>query len=104
MKELKVKWSDIVEDEAIHLASSLESLKKLRLDCELFNEEGVRALSAAIEHMENPVKFVLKKIFGTYDNNVPSINLGIVNFQELRLFTTFLSQLFSSFEGFCFLW
>ena len=61
MKELKVKWSDIVEDEATHLASSLESLKELRLDCKLFNEKGVRALSAAIEHMENPVKFVSGK-------------------------------------------
>ena len=57
IKELDLKWNDIDEDEAIYLASSLQNLKELNLYGEKIEQQGIRALSAAIKHMENPVKF-----------------------------------------------
>ena len=56
IKELDLDWNDIDEDEAIYLASSLQNLKELNLYGEKIKPQGMRALSAAIKHMENPVK------------------------------------------------
>ena len=56
IKELDLKWNDIDEDEAIYLASSLQNLKELNLYDANIEPQGMRALSAAIKHMENPVK------------------------------------------------
>ena len=52
-----MRWNDIDEDEAIYLASSLQNLKRLILYGENIEPQGIRALSAAIKHMKNPVKF-----------------------------------------------
>ena len=54
--KLDLNWNDIDEDEAIYLSSSLQNLKELNLDGEKIKPQGMRALSAAIKHMENPVK------------------------------------------------
>ena len=51
-----LNWNDIDEDEAIYLASSLQNLKELNLYSAKIKPRGARALSAAIKHMENPVK------------------------------------------------
>ena len=58
IKELDLKWNDIDEDETIYLASSLQNLKELNLYGEKTEPQGMRALSAAIQRMENPVKFL----------------------------------------------
>ena len=55
--KLDPNWNNIDEDEAIYLASSLQNLKELDLYGENIEPQGIRALSAAIKHMENPVKF-----------------------------------------------
>ena len=57
IKELDLRWNDIDEDEAIYLASSLQNLKELNLYRAKIEPQGMRALSAAIKHMENPVNF-----------------------------------------------
>ena len=57
IKKLDLKWNDIKEDEAIYLASSLQNLKELNFLNKKIQSQGIRALSAAIKHMENPVNF-----------------------------------------------
>ena len=54
--KLDLNWNDIDEDEAIYLASSLQNLKELSLRKNTSEPQGMRALSASIKHMENPVK------------------------------------------------
>ena len=54
--KLDLNWNDIDEDEAIYLASSLQNLKELNLYRAKIKPQGAKALSAAIKHMENPVK------------------------------------------------
>ena len=57
IKKLDLKWNNIDEDEAIYLASSLQNLNELNLCGANIEPQGIRALSAAIKHMENPVNF-----------------------------------------------
>ena len=60
IKKLDLNWNDIDEDEAIYLASSLQNLDELNLcgaNGENIEPQGIKALSAAIKHMENPVNF-----------------------------------------------
>ena len=55
IKQLGLRWNEIDEDEAVNLASSLQSMTEINLFRSSINAQGVKAIAAAVVHMESPV-------------------------------------------------